>query len=64
MFIYYECNVCCHEVLHKPESDKCPLCDVGDMISMTVIRSDVLEKLKSEISLYRRLEENATKEVK
>jgi len=61
MFKYYECNVCGHEVLHKTKLDKCPLCDVGDMVCMTAIRSDVLEKLKLELSLYRRLEENSTK---
>ena len=54
MYKFYECNVCGHEKLR--EIEKCPLCDIGEMISMTVIRSDVLEKLKLELKYYKNLD--------
>jgi len=49
--IFYECNVCGH--IRNKEIDKCPLCDVGDMIQMTIIRSDVFKKLRLELAYYK-----------
>jgi hypothetical protein len=53
MFIFYECNVCCQESITKTILGKCELCEVGDMIEMTVIRKDVLDKLKLELDYYK-----------
>jgi predicted ATP-dependent serine protease len=50
MFIFYECNVCGYEK-SKPLK-LCPACQIGDMIAMTVIRKDVLDKLKLKLQYY------------
>jgi predicted ATP-dependent serine protease len=52
MRIFYECNVCCFESGIK--TDKCPQCEIGDMIEMTVIRKDVLDKLKADLDNYKK----------
>jgi len=48
MYKFYECDVCGNEskLLHGT----CNQCHVGDMIKMTVIKSDVLKKLYLELS--------------
>ena len=51
MMIFYECNVCGH-TRNKPLK-LCPACEIGDMIAMTVIRKDVLDKLKLELLFYK-----------
>lgn len=60
MFIFYECSACCQESMIKPELGKCPLCGVGNMTEMTVIRKDVLEKLKLEWQIFNVSEKNNT----
>jgi len=46
MYTFYECNVCGYTTTDKDE--KCSKCDIGNMIEMTIIRKDVLEKLNME----------------
>lgn len=51
MLIFYECNVCGHT--RNKYLQVCPSCEIGDMVAMTVIRKDVLEKLKLELKYYK-----------
>jgi hypothetical protein len=51
MIIFYECNVCGHT--RDANIKSCPICEVGDMVAMTIIRKDVLDKLKFELKQYK-----------
>lgn len=51
MIVFYECNVCGHT--RNKSLKLCPACEIGDMITMTVIRKDVLDKLKLELLFYK-----------
>lgn len=51
MHIFYECNVCGHT--GNRELNICPVCEIGDIVTMVTIRKDVLDKLKLELLFYK-----------